>query len=157
MVTRNLAFYDVRDWVVSDSRMTELLKINGGIVPIFPASSAPESKLPYLRYDVDRRLFTNKWWIHTEAVIIDIFTEDIEDANEILNLLIDYLSQGDESARELERWLQSQNRQKHFEFHSIEYFGGGEFEPPTEQGGKISRSATFLIHYSPLEGRLIAT
>ena len=157
MVTRRLAFYDVRDWVISDPRMSELLKINGGLVPIFPASSNPESQLPYIRYDIDRRISTNKWWIHTEAILLDIFSEDIEDANEIFNIFVDYLSQGDESARELERWILNEQKQKDFEFHSIEFFSGGEFEAPEEQGGKIARTVAFLIHYSPIQGRLISS
>jgi hypothetical protein len=157
MVTRRLAFYDVRDWVTSDPRLSQLLNINGGIVPIFPAASNPESVLPYIRYDIDRSISTNKWWIHSEAVILDIFTEDVEDANEIVNIFIDYLSQGDDSARELERWILQEQKQKDFEFHSIEFFSGGEFQAPEEQGGKIARSIAFVLHYSPLQGRLISS
>jgi hypothetical protein len=155
-ITRRLAFYDLRDWWASDPRVRDILEIDEkGILPFFPAANQPESVPPYIRYDVDRRISVNKWWQHTEAVILDIFTEDIEDANELENIFIDYSSQGDESARDLEIWIAGQNRARSFEFHSIEYFGGGELNPPKEQGGVNYKTLAFLIHYSPMSGRLI--
>jgi hypothetical protein len=158
MTTRRLAFYDLRDWIVSDSRIRELLRVEQkGVIPFFPAADQPESSLPYIRYDIDRRIQVDKWWIHTEGVIFDIFTEDVEDSNEIFNIIIDYSSQGDDSARSLERWIEEQGRQRTFEFHSIEYMTGGQLSAPDEQGGGSFKTGMILIHYSPLSGRLIST
>lgn len=153
---KRLAFYDVKEWWLSDTRIAELLRIDRGISPFFPAADQPESSLPYVRYDVDRRISTNQWWMYNEGVMLDIFTESIEDSNEIMNRILDYSVQGDESARELERWMAQTGKEREFEFHSIEYLEGGNINPPDEQGGSIYRSFLILIQYSPLQGRLIA-
>ena len=156
MTTRRMAFYDVRDWIVSDPRLRELLRIDQrGLVPFYPAADQPESALPYIRYEIDRRVMVDRWWMHTEGIIFDIFTEDIEDSNEIFNIILDHTSQGDEAARELERWILQEGRQRTFEFHSIEYMTGGQLSAPEEQGGGSFRTGMILIHYSPLDGRLI--
>jgi hypothetical protein len=153
---RRLAFYDLRDWWLADERIAQLLRTDRGFSPFYPAADQPESSLPYIRYDVDRRIDTNTWWIYNEGILLDIFTESIDDSNEIMNRILDYSVQGDESARELERWIIQENRPKDFEFHSIEYLEGGNINPPDEQGGSVYRSLMLLIRYSPLEGRLIA-
>jgi len=153
---KRLAFYDLRDWWLSDERVSELLRTSRGISPFFPAADQPESSLPYIRYDVDRRISTDQWWVHHEGVLLDIFTESVDESNELINIILDYSSQGDESARALERWILQTGRKKDFEFHSIEYLEGGNINPPDEQGGSVYRSFMLLIRYSPLEGRLIA-
>jgi hypothetical protein len=153
---RRLAFYDLRDWWLSDERIAELLQTNRGFSPFFPAADQPESSLPYIRYDVDRRIDTNQWWMYNEGVLLDIFTESIDDSNEIMNRILDYSVQGDASARSLERFILQSGKKKEFEFHSIEYIEGGGINPPDEQGGASYRSFMLLIRYSPLEGRLIA-
>lgn len=156
MTMRRMAFYDLRDWIISDQRIRQLLKIDEkGVVPFFPSADQPESSLPYVRYEVDRRVSVDKWWMHTEGVILDIFSEDVEDSNEVFNIIIDYASQGDDSARELERWILQENRSRTFEYHSIEYMSGGQLSAPEEQGGGSFKTGMILIHYSPLSGRLI--
>jgi hypothetical protein len=173
-VTRRLAFYDLRDWWLSEPRVRELLGISdqeyedylnpdpeiGPIIPFFPVAQQPEGGFPYIRYDVSRRNFAEQWWIHGEAVGIEVFMEDIEDSTELINILIDMSAMGDRSARDLQRWVVNEvaehARPQDFQFHSVEYTGGGEIGASNEQGGAVSRVVTFLIQYSPLAGRYIA-
>lgn len=156
-VTRRLAFYDLRDWWLSQPRVRELLDAQRfdstpGATPFFPVAEQPESGFPYVRYTVARDIATSQWWMQDELVGIEIFMHNIEDANELLNILIGMTSQGSVSAQALQLWVSGQARPEDFEYHSLTYVGGGDIGAPSEEGATYSRVATFSVSYSPLQG-----
>lgn len=158
-----LAFYDLRDYWLSDTRVRELLNadnrntINGQMIkPFFPVAQQPETEYPYFRYNIDRIIGYPQWWMHTETVGLELFAEDLDDSNEIINLFIDMAGQQDRSAHDLQDWLVSEGRDINFMYHYIEWIGGGEMEASTEEGGSVGRTLNFAIAYSPLRGRRIA-
>lgn len=159
-VTRRLAFYDLRDWWLSHARVSELLDagrsgLYGG-TPFFPVAQQPEGGFPYVRYTVARQTGFPQWWMHTETVGLDIFAVDIEDSTELLNIFLGLTDQGSVSAQELQRWVSSQSgRDEDFEFHSLEWAGGGDIGTPSEEGATHNRIAMFNITYSPLSGHNI--
>lgn len=156
-VTHRLAFYDLRDWWLSSDRIQELLvdQRTGQWPdqPFFPVAQQPEGGFPYVRYTVARDVGFPQWWMHTEQVGLDLYTQSINDSTEVLNEFIDMAGRGDDSARDLEIWLRAQGRTLDFQYHSIRYVGGGDIGTSNEEGGAHSRIMMFNIEYSPLEGR----
>lgn len=170
-ITNRLAFFDLRDWWLSDPKVYELLeepRLNKGQFadPFYPVSQQPEGGFPYARYTVSRTLNFPQWWMHVEQVGIDLYMMDVMDSSLVFNTFVDMASRGDESARELERWLDKRNADRiaanedpiprDFRFHSLEYMGGGDIVPADEEGGNHSRIMMFNISYSPIGGRDIA-
>lgn len=160
-VTDKLAFFDLRDWWLSDddvraALVTPRLNLGKFADPFYPVSQQPEGDYPYARYTVSRTVNFPQWWIHTEQVGIDLYMMNIMDSTKVFNAFVDMASRGDESARDLHHWLQSQAEPTDFEYHSIEYVGGGDISPGNEEGGHHSRIMMFNINYSPRTGRDIA-
>lgn len=160
-ITRRLAFYDLRDWWLSDKRIKELIveprpsTTPGGwdiSNPFFPVAQQPEGGFPYIRYTVARETGTSQWWMHTEQVGIDLYTDNILDSTEVLNRFISMAGREDDSAKDLHRWLELEGRTPEFEYHSIRYIGGGDIGASSEEGGAHSRIMMFSIDYSPLVG-----
>jgi hypothetical protein len=165
-VTRRLAFYDLKDWWLSNERVQELLvNPRTGVFasdPFFPVAQQPEGGFPYVRYTVAREVGFPTWWMHTEMVGIDLYMSVILHSTEILNIFIDMAGRGDQSADDLNRWLEQRNQQLatprpiDFEYHSIQFVGGGDIGASNEEGGAFSRIMMFNIDYSPRGGRNIA-
>jgi hypothetical protein len=176
-LSKHLAFYDLRDWWLSDARMDELLMTDRRVRaknpmdadPFYPVSQQPGGGFPYARYTVARTV-APQWWMHVEQVGIDLYMHDIDESTEVLNTFIDMAGRYDESARDLNRWLQQRHADQkkdfddglidedeiipiEFEFHVISYVGGGDIGATSEEGGTHSRIMMFNIEYSPLEGR----
>ena len=159
-VTSRLAFYDLRDYWLSDNRVAELLDLENReeidgvkIKPFFPSAQQPETKFPYARYNVKRIIGYPQWWMHTEIVGIELYAVNLDVSNELINIFIDMAGRLDSSADELERWIAAEGRDRHFEYHHLEWVDGGDMEAPGEEGGAIGRPLNFAISYSPLKGR----
>lgn len=155
-VTRRLAFYDLRDWWLSDPEFAVIFGYDGTNKPFYPVAEQPESGFPHVLYTVSRNVPVGQFWMHTEIVGLEMFLADIEDSTEALNIMIDMAGNGDVAARELQKWVRAEGRTNSFQFHSIYYIGGGDIGAPDEEGGAPKRIANFAIEYSPLEGSKIA-
>lgn len=159
-VTHRLAFYDLRDWWLSNPKVKELIvDTRTGLwpdQPFFPVAEQPEGGFPYVRYTVARDVSFPDWWMQTEQVGLDLYTESINHSTRILNEFISMAGRGDESARDLEIWLRSEGRTVDFAYHSIRYIGGGDIGASNEEGGAHSRIMMFDIQYSPVGGIDIA-
>jgi hypothetical protein len=162
-VTRRLAFFDLRDWWLSDPRIAELLNYDPqdpATRPFWPMSQQPESGFPYVRYMTTKVVEFPQWWMHNEGVGLEIYMNNIDDSTELVNLLLDMAGEGATSAARLQRWVHNQGvynqRPQDFEFHSIEYAGDASLGSPSEEGASHSRTAMFNLRYSPVRGRSIA-
>lgn len=153
---RRTPFFDLRDWWLSDERLSELMQAQArGIVPFFPAQKPPEADSPYVIYKYKKFSSPFEWWTQKEFIFIEISAKNFEDMYEISSIMIDYANKGDLSARDLTRWLIENNRKIDFEIHSIYLDNIGDVDPSKEEGGDIKITASFCIEYSPLKGRHI--
>jgi hypothetical protein len=157
MVSRKMAFFDLRDWWLSDERIADALNVTeSNPSPFFPFSEPPEANLPYIIYDLEKSIGTaNAWWMHTERIYIKIVDSDIDNIFYLANLLTDVASQGADAANDLHRWLISEGRDPDFEYHTIEYIGGRQEKDPAERGGATEYELGFIIDYSPKTGKYI--
>jgi len=152
-VTRRLAFYDLRDWWLSYTRVQELLQTAGRNNLFVPAAQQPETGYPYARYNVRKTTDFPRRWRHTEFVVIEFYMDNIEDSSELVNFLVSLTDRDSDSARELQSWVASQpGRPTDFSYHYLEFAGGGEILPPDEEGAAHGRAVNFAINYSPLSG-----
>lgn len=155
-VTRRLAFYDLRDWWLSFADVQRLLSSDGspvGLEVFVPAAQQPETGYPYVRYNVRKTTDFPRRWVHNEFVVMELYAVDIEDSTELTNFLVSLTDRDTDSAQELQRWVRSQTgRPQDFQYHWLEFAGGGEILPPDEEGAAHGRSLSFAINYSPLSG-----
>lgn len=151
-LTNRMAFYDLRDWWLSNARVASILNSTGRTVFV-PASQQPETGYPYARYNVERIVGMPDYWMHTEFVVVEVYAVDIEETTELLNVLASLTGRGSDSAMELQQWVAAQPlRPNDFQYHWLEFAGGGQILAPDEEGAAHGRTMNFAINYSPVEG-----
>ncbi|MCA1799846.1 MAG: hypothetical protein LC650_00945 [Actinobacteria bacterium] len=164
-ITRRMAFYDLRDWWLSFSRVEDLLNASERN-RFFPAAQQPGGGFPYVRYNIRKTNAYPQWWMATEYIVLEAYFEDIEDSTELVNILASLTGRGDTSARELQQWVSTATvidsnggvvpRPNDFSYHWLEFAGGSEISPPDEEGATHGRNMSFVINYSHREGYGIA-
>lgn len=128
------AFFDVRDWLLDDPDFATAIGWTGtGYKPFWPVQEAPESKFPYIRYNLRLHNNAEEWWMESEEAIMAIYA-DISTATNLFNIIRAKVNRGSESARPLTVW-QDANGRGGYKFHSLEYLAGGDYGVTTEEGG----------------------
>lgn len=155
-ITNRMAFFDLRDWWMSNSEFRSNLEIlESDPAPFFPISEPPETKPPFILYESHKFIDGTNWWMHYEKIYLKIVSYDVLKIFGAMNIMIDMASQGAYSARDLDYWMKTNNKTIDFYYHSIQYVGTKSQSAPTERGGAIEYDLGFIIDYSPKEGRLI--
>lgn len=155
-VSRREAVYDINRYLTT--RFTELdPTLFGEDSPFWPIQSDPMTAVPYIRYVTRETIDGDNWWMRLATVSYAVYAYDVDKSAHILNVMVDLLGRGDESAGELMIWRNSiTTYPQDYHFHSIEFLGGYNTEPTDEEAGAHIRFGTFRYQYSPYGGTSIA-
>lgn len=154
-VSRREAVYDINRYL-SEQFNTLDATIFGGDPPFWPTQSSPNTGVPYVRYITRETIDGDRWWSRIATVSYAIYSFDIDQSAHIVNIMVDLLGRGDESAQELMRWRAGLQYPQDYLFHTIEFVGGHNTEPTDEEAGAHIRFASFRYQYSPYGGTNLA-
>lgn len=164
-VAQREAVYDINRYI-SDQFYNLDPAILGQIdpfdVPFVPVQSDPQTDVPYIRYVTREAVDGDMWWMRRGSVSYAIYAYDVSHSARILNIIVDLLARGSDSAQELTLWRRSATTPagnpypQDYQFHSIEFVGGFNTEPTDEEAGAHVRFASFRYSYSPYGGTHIA-
>ena len=129
-------------------------------VPIIPVQQSAElnqflSGKKHIIYDKIGMSYEDLWAICCEQVIFTIYSTDVSEINEIRNFMTDEFRRVDESARDVNNWV---NLSDKFQFYSIFIADISPTEPSQEMQGFLSADVILEIKYSRLSdssGRFI--
>jgi hypothetical protein len=141
----NLSHYNVFDpeEYYSDS-------LGDVIVPIIPVQQSPEmnqflSGKKHIVYDKVGLSYEDNWLICCEQILFTIYSTDVSEISEIRNLMTDLFRRMDDSARDINR---SDNINDKFKFHSIFIADISPTAPSQELQGFLSADITLEVKYS---------
>ena len=120
------------------------------IVPIIPVQQSPEmnqflSGKKHIVYDKIGLSYEENWAICCEQILFTIYSTDVSEINEIRNLMTDLFRRMDDSARDVNR---SDNINDKFKFHSIFVADISPTAPSQELQGFLSADITLEVKYS---------
>lgn len=142
--------YYIRDWLFAEPRIAELFNLpRAGFVPFFPAQQFPESEFPYIRYSTTQSISGETPWMHTGEAFMFLWFDNIDEAQEAVNIIVDMCGYADESAGELERWIRANEPDCPFVYHSIETPTVGEVDTTDERGGAHAYAVMLRVQFSP--------
>lgn len=150
-------FYDLNPKLLNQTMGTRIPSS-----PFWPIQSDPSTRVPYIRYIVRETADVSNWWLRLGTVSYAVYAHDVGRSAHIVNIMVDLLARGSDSASELMRWRQTAVTSsgtvypQDYLFHSIEFLGGHNTEPTDEEAGAHVRFATFRYQYSPVGGTNIA-
>ncbi len=124
--------------------------INAEVVPIIPVQQLPEfnqflSGKKHIVYDKIGMSYEDNWMICCEQVLFTIYSTDIMDIMEIRNFMTDEFRRMDESARDINRWV---NLSDKFKFFSIFVADIGPVSPSEEIQGFLSADVILEVKYA---------
>jgi hypothetical protein len=141
----NLSYYNVFDpeEYYSDS-------LGDVIIPIIPVQQSPEmnqflSGKKHIVYDKVGMSYEDNWLICCEQILFTIYSTDVSEIAEIRNLMTDLFRRMDDSARDVNR---SDNINDKFKFHSIFIADMSPTSPSEELQGFLSADITLEVKYS---------
>ena len=141
----NLSHYNVFDpeEYYSDS-------LGDVIIPIIPVQQSPEmnqflSGKKHIVYDKVGMSYEDNWLICCEQILFTIYSTDVSEIAEIRNLMTDLFRRMDDSARDVNR---SDNINDKFKFHSIFIADMSPTSPSEELQGFLSADITLEVKYS---------
>lgn len=164
-VSRRDAVYDINRYLSDQFYQfdpTILGQADQYDVPFVPTQSDPQTTVPYIRYITREAPNGGAWWMRQGTVSYAVFAYEVEHSARILNIMVDLIARGGESAVELMRWRAGATTfagtpyPNNYIFHTIEFVGGYNTEPTDEEAGAHTRFATFRYSYSPTGGTSIA-
>lgn len=164
-VSRREAVYDINRYLSAQFYAYDptILGQDDEFEGIFvPTQSQPQTTVPYVRYITREAPNGDMWYMRRGTVSYAIFAYEPDHSARILNIMVDLLGRGSESAVELMRWRTSATLwngnayPQDYRFHSLEFVGGYNTEPTEEEAGAHTRFATFRYTYSPYGGSSIA-
>lgn len=153
------AIYDINRYLSEDPTLRGIF---GPDSPFWPTQSTPDTSVPYVRYITRETVDGDSWYMRMGTVSYAIYAFDISVSSHIMNVMIDLLGRGSDSAQELMDWRRTaltwdgNPYPQDYLFHTLDFIGGGNTEPAEEEAGAHIRIATFRYQYSPLRGTSIA-
>lgn len=143
--------YDVIDWLRDDEDMQALL---GNTDVFFPVQEDPKSGFPYVRYVATTSIDPDSFWMRIDTVSMALHFQDVTKSGQMMNILMDKLKAGDESALHLNRYLRSKRPGyvTPFTFKHTQWVEGGHTEPTDERGGAHARMLSFRYSYTVATG-----
>lgn len=154
-VSRREAVYDINRYLHDDP---VLRGIFGDEPPFWPTQSEPQTTVPYVRYVTRETFDAGRWWMRQGNVSYAVYAYDLDTSAHVVNVMVDLLGRGDESAHELMEWRRGaltfagNPYPQDYDFHAIEFVGGHNTENATEEAGAHIRFATFRFNYTPVGG-----
>jgi hypothetical protein len=120
------------------------------IIPIIPVQQSPEmnqflSGKKHIVYDKVGLSYEDNWLICCEQLLFTIYSTDVSEIAEIRNLMTDLFRRMDDSARDVNR---SDNINDKFKFHSIFIADISPTAPSQELQGFLSEDITLEVKYS---------
>ena len=120
------------------------------IIPIIPVQQSPEmnqflSGKKHIVYDKVGLSYEDNWLICCEQLLFTIYSTDVSEISEIRNLMTDLFRRMDDSARDINR---SDNINDKFKFHSIFIADISPTAPSQELQGFLSADITLEVKYS---------
>jgi hypothetical protein len=124
------------------------------IVPIIPVQQTAEmnqflSGKKHIVYDKIGMSYEDLWAICCEQILFTIYSTDVSEINEIRNFMTDEFRRVDESARDVNNWVDLSNK---FKFYSIFIADISPTEPSQEMEGFLSADIVLEIKYSRAAG-----
>lgn len=123
-------------------------------VPIIPVQQVAElnqflSGKKHIVYDKIGMSYEDLWAICCEQILFTIYSTDISEINEIRNFMTDEFRRVDESARDVNNWVDLSDK---FQFYSIFIADMSPTEPSEEMEGFLSADIVLEIKYSRASG-----
>jgi hypothetical protein len=123
-------------------------------VPIIPVQQVAElnqflSGKKHIVYDKIGMSYENLWAICCEQILFTIYSTDVSEINEIRNFMTDEFRRVDESARDVNNWVDLSDK---FQFYSIFIADISPTEPSEEMEGFLSADIVLEIKYSRASG-----
>jgi hypothetical protein len=120
------------------------------IIPIIPVQQSQEmnqflSGKKHIVYDKVGLSYEDNWLICCEQLLFTIYSTDVSEIAEIRNLMTDLFRRMDDSARDVNR---SDNINDKFKFHSIFVADISPTAPSQELQGFLSADITLEVKYS---------
>ena len=153
---------DIRKYIWDNIQSAEILDENDyyvdgmqdSIVPIVPAQQIPEfnNSLPgrtYMLYDFDLKQIPVQWWMSEESFTLTVISQNYEVINQITSLIQDLFRRYDESAVDLNKYLDGNTD---FLYHHIMIDSVFSPEPFGTEGDYQVGSVVFSYNYSRKTG-----
>ena len=123
-------------------------------VPIIPVQQVAElnqflSGKKHIVYDKIGMSYEDLWAICCEQILFTIYSTDVSEINEIRNFMTDEFRRVDESARDVNNWVDLSDK---FQFYSIFIADISPTEPSEEMEGFLSADIVLEIKYSRASG-----
>ena len=123
-------------------------------VPIIPVQQVAElnqflSGKKQIVYDKIGMSYEDLWAICCEQILFTIYSTDVSEINEIRNFMTDEFRRVDESARDVNNWVDLSDK---FQFYSIFIADISPTEPSEEMEGFLSADIVLEIKYSRASG-----
>ena len=157
-IYNSLASADIRKYIWNAIQQAEILDESDyyvdnmpmALTPIIPTQQVPEfnNLLPgktYMIYDFEVKTVPVQWWMTEEAFTLTVISQNYEVINQITNLLQDLLRRYDDSARDLNKFL---NNETDFIYHHILVDSIMSPEPFSSEGDYQMASIVFTYNYS---------
>lgn len=130
--------------------------LNETIIPIIPVQQSPEmshflSGKKHIIYDKVGMSYEDNWLICCEQILFTIYSTDVSEIAEIRNLMTDLFRRMDDSARDVNR---SDNINDKFKFHSIFVADISPTAPSEELQGFLSADITLEVKYSRITNQV---
>ena len=153
-----VASYDLRKVLLQELQDKNIIDLNDYIAdgfdkplkPIIPAQQVPEfnNQLPgktYIVYDIQQRPTGVQWWMSEEIITFDVISRDPAEIQTIINLATDLFRRYDESAVDLNKYLDGNTD---FLYHHIMIDSVFSPEPFGTEGDYQVGSVVFSYNYS---------
>lgn len=123
-------------------------------VPVIPVQQVAElnqflSGKKHIVYDKIGMSYEDLWAICCEQILFTIYSTDVSEINEIRNFMTDEFRRVDESARDVNNWVDLSDK---FQFYSIFIADISPTEPSEEMEGFLSADIVLEIKYSRASG-----
>ena len=120
------------------------------IIPIIPVQQLAEmnqflSGKKHIVYDKIGQSYEENWMVCCEQILFTIYSTDISDINEIRNFMTDEFRRMDESARDINKWV---NLSDKFKFFSIFIADISPTAPSEELQGFLSADVILEVKYA---------
>lgn len=124
-----------------------------GLNPIMPAQTNPENVAfdePFIIYSYNSVPSNTEWWIINETVTYTVYSQDESEVRAAIHYLSTLLARYDESAEEVNEWLNSSGSpdQKAFEYKYIRVTLTTSPGAAYSEGGRVDGSITFRTCYT---------
>jgi hypothetical protein len=112
---------------------------------------------PYVVFSSALDPVSTLWLLESETIGITTYSPSINDVNEIINLAVDEFKRWDESARDVNRFIDSLpspefDKFRRFDFKTIRFMGGTGAQPSLQEAGRVDGDVIIRATYTQYLG-----